>query len=145
MIEPGAWTESSGPRVLVENSDGAELWGYAAILREAGYSVATCAGPTGVDGRVTGPEDRARCPLIENGHCELVDAADIVVTACNVGQTGQLLKALTAAGKAGVFGVPEPMAERYADSLGGAHVLAYPVTEERLLDAVRDTLPASPQ
>ena len=45
-IHPQTWPESSPkPRVLVENPDGAELWAHAEILRDAGYEVATCAGP----------------------------------------------------------------------------------------------------
>jgi GNAT superfamily N-acetyltransferase len=66
------WPEAGvrGPRVLVESRNG--RWGGEAQLREAGFQVAVCPGPTG---RVA--EDP--CPLLEGRRCALVDGADIVV------------------------------------------------------------------
>ncbi len=137
LIDPGEWPEASGRRVLIENGDGAELWAQADVLRQAGYRVATCRGPTGDDGWPTGADGEVlRCPLLETGCCPLVEGADVVVSGCGVGRSEALLAALTAVAKNVVFAAPAPTFDRYADVRGAAQLLPFPVTETMLLDTV---------
>src|SRR3974390_302799 len=96
LIEPDSWPQPMGrPRVLGEHPDSAELWARAEILREAGYQVATCTGPTTQDGASTGVHDEVlRCPLVEGAGCSLVEGADVVVTTCSLGQSRDVVAAL---------------------------------------------------
>lgn len=64
------WPATERPRVLIE-ADGGH-WPAEQTLRNAGYDVAVCPGPTG---------RRAPCPLMVGQTCPLVDGADLVVTA----------------------------------------------------------------
>lgn len=129
-IETGDWSARRGrERVLVENPDGAQLWAYAEVLREAGYDVATCTGehPDGAD----------RCPLIETGRCGLVEGADVVVSTCSVHRGDRLLAVLGSKGSTPVvFEAPQPDFERYRHLAENATLIATPVTEQGLLDAV---------
>ena len=93
-IHPGEWpAESDKPRVLIENPNRADLWAHANLLREAGYDVAMCGGPTPEPERVPWykrlttagvpkeeREERLLCPLVAEGHCPLVEGADVVVS-----------------------------------------------------------------
>lgn len=132
VIEAGEWEARRGrPRALVENPDAAQLWAYAETLREAGYDVATCAGehPDGLD----------RCPLIETGHCGLVEGADVVVSTCSIQRGDRLLAVLGLTGSTPVvFEAPKPDFERYAYLAENAKLLPTPVTQKALLDAVAD-------
>ena len=70
------WPARSGKaRVLIENPDRADLWAHAELLRKAGYDVAMCGGPADEAG-----QERTVCPLVAQGHCPLVDGADVVVS-----------------------------------------------------------------
>jgi hypothetical protein len=130
VIETGDWPAREGrKRVLVEHPDGAQLWAYAEILREAGYDVATCTGEH--------PDGEARCPLIETGHCGLVEGADVVVSTCSIHRGDKLLAVLGSKGSTPVvFEAPQPDFERYAHLAENATLIATPVTEQTLLDAV---------
>lgn len=58
-IHPEEWPEQSGKsRVVIENPDRADLWAHAEVLREVGYDVAMCVGPTAETEHV--PVDRRR-------------------------------------------------------------------------------------
>jgi hypothetical protein len=129
-IEPGGWLARQGRgRVLVEDPDAAQLWAYAKTLREAGYDVATCAGEH--------PDGTGRCPLIETGHCGLVEGADVVVSTCSMHRGDELLAVLAARGSTPIlFEAPKPDFERYAHLAENAKLLPTPVTEQALLDAV---------
>lgn len=128
-IETGDWSTRRGrERVLVENPDSAQLWAYAEVLREAGYDVATCTGEH--------PDGDSRCPLIETGHCGLVEGADVVVSTCSIQRGDKLLAVLGSKGSTPiVFEAPQPDFERYSH-LADATLIATPVTERALLDAV---------
>jgi hypothetical protein len=132
VIEAGAWEARRGrPRALVENPDAAQLWAYAETLREAGYDVATCAGehPDGLD----------RCPLIETGHCALVEGVDVVVSTCSIQRGDRLLAVLGLTGSTPVvFEAPKPDFERYAYLAENAQLIPTPVTQRKLLDALAD-------
>jgi DNA-binding response OmpR family regulator len=67
-----------GTRVLIEESDGAEAFAYGQLLSKNGYDVQWCPGP---DDPIGG-----RCPLVTTGHCELVEQADVVVSALGIDQ-----------------------------------------------------------
>jgi hypothetical protein len=140
-IEPGEWPARTGrSRVLVEDPDGAELWAHAAILRDCGYEVATCTGPTGAEGWPTGPDgETLRCPLVEDGHCALVEDADVIVTSCQVGHSEELLGALGAhAASPVLFEAPKPCFDQYRRVAGDADLIAFPVTEASLRTAVAE-------
>jgi hypothetical protein len=130
-IETGDWPARAGrKRALVENPDRAQLWAYADMLREAGYEVATCTGEH-PDGTST------QCPLIETGHCGLVEGADVVVSTCSMHRSDTLLAVLGSKGSTPiVFEAPQPDFERYAHLAEDATLVATPVTEQTLLDAV---------
>ena len=131
IIETGDWPEREGrKRVLVENPDGAQLWAYAEMLREAGYDVATCAGEH--------PDGGDRCPLIKNramrprggGGCRLLDVLDPA-------GGDKLLAVLGAQGSTPVvFEATRPGFERFAHLAENATLIATPVTEHTLLDAI---------
>jgi len=129
-IETGDWPARAGrKRALVESPDNAQLWAYADVLREAGYEVATCTGEH--------PDGEGRCPLIETGHCGLVEGADIVVSTCSMHRGDTLLAVLGSKGSTPiVFEAPQPDFERYAHLAENATLVATPVTEQTLLDAV---------
>jgi len=130
IIETGDWPEREGrKRVLVENPDGAQLWAYAEVLREAGYDVATCAGEH--------PDGGDRCPLIETGRCGLVEGADVVFSTCSIPRGDRLLAVLGSQGSTPiVFEATRPDFERYAHLAENATLIATPVTEQTLLDAI---------
>lgn len=138
IIETGEWSARDGrKRALVENPDGGVLWAYAETLREAGYDVATCTGEH--------PEGHDRCPLLEIGHCELVEGADIIVSTCSMQRGDKLLAVLSSDGSTPVvFEAPEPDLERYAGSPENVTLVPTPVTEETLLDAVKRAQSAKP-
>jgi hypothetical protein len=84
------WSKSTSKlHVLVENPDIEGLDVRAAILREAGYEVAMCAGP-----QAGGRRDRTTCPLVAGGSCTLVDHADVVVTSCLLRDSDRIVGAL---------------------------------------------------
>ena len=133
-IEPGEWPERSGKaRVLIENRDPAELWARSEALREAGYDVATCTGPSEGEG------EHKHCPLLEGRGCALVDGADVVMSTCAIAESRGILAALTSQGTPRVvFEAPEPEFDRYRDVAEGAKLIAMPLTEQGLLDAVAE-------
>jgi len=156
-IDPGDWPERGlRPRVLIENPDSAELWAHSEILREAGYDVATCTGPT--DGRESTSmfqrgslpiEDalpvrvprRTLCPLVAGERCPLVDGADVVISTTGLADARGILAALSSEGHAAlvVEGTSRTLA-RDSDVIGDATVIEQPVTQKRLLAAVEEAL-----
>jgi hypothetical protein len=155
-VEHSGWSEETtdGPRVLVENPDAAQRWAHADVLREAGYTVATCPGPLSAnasdthhrlywedDGTVLRETRRCTvCPLVEHGHCELVEQADVVVTTTQLPQSDAILARLHARSSAVVL---EAVPGAQADGWLPATVIEEPVTPESLLAAVGEALNAS--
>jgi hypothetical protein len=135
VFEPGRWGTPSGkPRVVVENPDRSQLWGYAEALRSAGYEVATCAGPE-ADGR------RLSCPLVETGHCSLVDGADLVVSTSSLPEIRSILAALGSRSSPRVIlEAPAPAFDELGDAAGDAVLVACPVTKEILCKNVAAAL-----
>ena len=150
LIEHGEWAVRTGrPRVLIENPDGADLWAHSAILRDAGYDVAVCQGPSeNVNGRgfLRGFSRRdevepALCPMLENGRCKLVDGADVIVSSTDLPQSRSILSILSRRSlPALVVEGTKSVIEREAEAIGGAGVIELPVTEQRLLAAVAAAL-----
>lgn len=130
VIETGEWSTRDGrPRILVENPDESQLWAYAETLRDAGYEVATCTGEH--------PDGHDRCPLLEVGRCELVEGADVVVSTCSIQRGDTMLAVLAARGSTPVvFEANAPDFERLGSPAENVTVIATPVTEQTLLDAV---------
>jgi hypothetical protein len=133
LLEPDGWsaTQRRG-RVLVENPDAADRSAHAQILGEAGYEVATCAGPSADD------ERPSRCPLVEAGSCRLVEGANVVVSTAALGESHAVLAAVRARDpeQPVIFEVPEPAAGAYADVTEGTTLLYFPVTDGMLREAV---------
>ncbi|HEY8645981.1 MAG TPA: hypothetical protein VIL77_08915 [Gaiellaceae bacterium] len=130
-IETGVWppAREGHKRAVIESPDGGQLWAYAEVLREAGYDVATCKGEH--------PEGEDRCPLIETGHCKLVEGADVVISTCSVHRSDELLAILSSKGSTPVvFEAPAPDFERYANVSENVTLIPTPVTEQALLEAV---------
>lgn len=55
-------------RVVIEHADPAAQWAMERVLRDRGYDVVTCGGPA-----------VAPCSLLEEGRCELIETATVVV------------------------------------------------------------------
>jgi hypothetical protein len=60
------------PRVLIEEHDVAEAFAYWRLLKDNGYQVSWCPGPSATPPR--------KCPLVAFGQCDLVQCADVVVS-----------------------------------------------------------------
>jgi hypothetical protein len=135
-IHPERWPEPSGkPRVLIENPDGAELWAHADILRDAGYEVAMCAGPTA--GSKEEHQERTLCPLLAEGHCPLVDGADVVISTTYLADGREILATLSArdAPALVVEGTAADLA-RDGDVIGDAARLEFPILPDQIVEAV---------
>jgi hypothetical protein len=135
-IHPEAWPEPSGkPRVLIENPDGADLWAHAEILRDAGYDVAMCAGPS--DAVPAEHQERTVCPLIAEGQCPLVEGADVVVSTTYLTDGREILATLSARGSPAlvVEGTGDDL-ERNSDVIGDAVRVRYPLSAEQIVGAV---------
>lgn len=142
-----SWPEKrGGHRVLIENPDAAELWAHADALREAGYEVATCLGPT--PAHEHGPWYRRRrsregdpCPLLGQGSCPLVDGADVVVSTTQLTDNREILAALRARRSPPVVveGTTADL-EQDGDVVGDARKIEQPVTPDLLLAAVNEVL-----
>jgi hypothetical protein len=117
--------------VLVENPDGAYLSAQAAVLRAAGYEVATCVGPEEAGAAAVD------CPLLAGRRCPLVDGADVVVSTSSLTGCREILAAMSASDcPPVVLEAPPPSFDRYRDVAGDAVLLPYPVTAGRLRGAV---------
>ncbi len=131
LIHLDEWPARAGKaRVLIENPDRADLWAHADLLRKAGYDVAMCGGPT--DESAEGQE-RTVCPLVAQGHCPLVDGADVVVSTTALTDAREIHAQLRAGS------TPALVVEGTASELGhegNAVEIAFPVLPAQLVDAV---------
>jgi hypothetical protein len=134
LLHPEEWPGGTDkPRVLIENPDRAELWAHAEVLRKAGYEVALCSGPAASEEH----GGRTQCPLVSEGHCPLVDGADVVVSTTSLTDGREILATLTARGTPAlaVEGTASELA-RDGDVLGDAVRLTLPVLPSQIVDAV---------
>ena len=93
MLHLEEWPAQTGKtRVLIENPDRADLWAHAAVLRDAGYEVAMCSGPASAGEQ----QEHTTCPLLTEGHCPLVEGADVVVSTTQLKNGREILAALNA-------------------------------------------------
>jgi hypothetical protein len=127
--------------VLVEDPDGAVLCAYTRILGEAGYDVAGCQGPTGVCGDGL---PRTCCPLLVGGGCPLVEGADVVVSSMSLAESAEIHEAVSRHDAALVVGGPERAVEERRQRIGTGMPLPYPVTREKLVQAVAAALEGPP-
>jgi hypothetical protein len=141
QLHPEEWPEPGGkPRVLIENPDGAELWAHADVLREAGYDVAMCGGPS----PKTEDHDHTSCPLVTEGRCPLVDGADVVVSTTRLTDGREILRALSARTTPLVVEGTTADLERDRDVTGDALEIALPVMPSQLVEAVEQVRSAHP-
>ena len=136
---PG-WSARTAPRVLVEVDDGAEAFARVRVLEAAGYQVSWCPGPDGHPAR--------RCPLVTEGACPLVDAADVVVTALRLHDRSarEVLAALARARPElpVVVEAPASSAEQWAADIGDRAVVYAPTSSTELVAAVGEALREAP-
>ena len=134
VLDPGSWGPPSGKtRVLIENPEPSELWGYADALRSAGYEVATCGGPGEHEG---GP---GACPLLAEGHCALIEGADVLVSTSELPEIRSILAALgSSSSPRVVLETRPPGAGEYRGVARDAILVACPVTEEILCRTVAE-------
>ena len=78
-IDLTPWPYAEHPRVLIEHADPDSSLELAAALRQAGVTVAICRGPDAA------ADPALRCPLHRLEPCVVVDGADAVVTALDLG------------------------------------------------------------
>lgn len=135
----GSWPSARPgmqPRVLVESSDAVEQWAMEEALRDAGYEVAVCDGPT-----VYG----SPCPLAQGGGCALAAGADAVVNgfALGVPENRDVIRALQECCPATpvIVEARRHEVDRYADLLDGCQIMPFWVNTAGLLSAVREVLP----
>lgn len=67
-------------RVVIEHENPRVRERQAAVLETAGFDVTTCPGPSGLAS--------GTCPLVADGHCDLVRDADVVVNGLPIGLLG---------------------------------------------------------
>lgn len=79
---------------LFEGSDGAEAYAVSRVLADIGVDTMWCPGPDGGHG--------PRCPLVEEGHCDLMEKADFVIN--NLGSASSRSAAVAQATNSGVSG-----------------------------------------
>jgi hypothetical protein len=123
-------------RVLVEAEDGAEAFARLRMLQIAGYDGAWC----------PGPERRGTrgCPLVNAGHCPMVDDADVVVTSLRLDHDAARL-VLEAMDRHHpqlpvVIETTSSSAEEFAPLVGCHRVVAAPTTPADLVSAVAEAL-----
>lgn len=147
-LHPDEWPEPSGkPRVLIENPDRADLVSHAYVLREAGYDVAMCGGPTAKAEHVpffsrwarpqTERQERELCPLLTDGHCPLVEGADVVVSTTQLADSREILAKISARGTPAlvVEGTSSELA-RDSDVIGDSVEITLPVFSHQIVEAV---------
>jgi hypothetical protein len=156
-IQPDEWPSRTGrARVLIEHPDPAVLWAEAEAMRDAGYDVAVCTGPTrtferprsgGIRLRAFADEEarvdqlRQACPLLANGRCSLVEQADVVVSTTDLGESQSVLAALSDRRTPPlVVESSKSVLDRGGYEIGDATVIDVPVTEKTLLEAVSEAL-----
>jgi hypothetical protein len=134
VIHPEEWPDPSGkPRVLIENPDGADLFAHAEILREAGYDVAVCGGPS----PKSGDHEHTACPLLVEGRCPLVEGADVVVSTIGLTDSREILAKLSArSSPALVVEATSAELQRESDVIGDAVEITIPVLPEQIVEAV---------
>jgi DNA-binding NtrC family response regulator len=129
-------SDGKGPRVLVEDEDGASQQALEHLLSRAGYQVAVCPGPARLPDR--------SCPLVETGHCALASGADVVLNDLHLGdRTNEaVLQALQDAYPATpiVVEIPQPDVARHEALLRGCQVMFMPATAAQILRSVGDAL-----
>lgn len=130
------WGDDPAPRVRVllecEPADSPSI--IASIIEQHGFSVRTC----------EGPRDQ-RCGLLEDGVCELIDGADVVVNMLRSPPTGpSVLQAVAHLRRAPAIVAEMPASTRTADPPGtsGEEVITLmpPMTSRNLIEGIRESL-----
>jgi hypothetical protein len=127
------WAEDANgrPRVLLESSDGAVAFATWSVLRRHGFRTMWCPGPRA---------DVSECPLVGNGHCQLVAECDAVVSALDLHEPRcQAVVAHhndVATETPVVVVAPWASATRWADELPRCRVVAGPLSREVLLGSL---------
>ncbi len=129
---PGQSSAASGRRTaLFESDDGAEAVAVDRILGDMDIDTMWCPGPGRDHGR--------RCPLVQEGHCELMDRADFVIN--NLGTDSPQCAAVAQAADGYLHG-EKPIAvvtrrhetESIRSQLPGCTVVGGPLTRQIVSD-----------
>jgi hypothetical protein len=137
QLHPEEWPEQTGKtRVLIENPDRADLWAHADVLREAGYDVAMCGGPT-AEGQHGEQGEHTLCPLLTEGHCPLVEGADVVVSTTQLTNSREILATLSSRRTPAlvVEGTTADLA-RDSEVIGNSVEITLPVMPSQIVEAV---------
>jgi DNA-binding NarL/FixJ family response regulator len=133
-VSPQPWPWPGRPRVLVENDDAEAGLRLAELLRESGYGVAVCPGPTQ-------PE---HCPLAGPEGCAIAHGADVVVSSLGLArpESREVLQALRSRcpDLALVVEVEPGDEDAWPDLLAGCELVHSPVATEELRSAVSRAL-----
>jgi hypothetical protein len=95
------------------------VWAHTEALREAGYDVASCFGPS--------TEAHMVCPIVGEGRCAAVDEADVVISTTRLADDGEVVAALCRRHPEGLI-------------VEGAEADEPPIEQSRLLAAVEAAL-----
>jgi len=129
--------EENRSTVLLEVPDGAEAVAYWRLLTENGYEVEWCPGPERVPSR--------RCPLVTSGQCELLERADVVVSALGLNEKScrRVVEARDRLypEKPVVTQASRSDFVRWESLVEGDQPLPTPVDGKALLQSVEDALP----
>ncbi|MDW3219462.1 MAG: hypothetical protein R8F63_12700 [Acidimicrobiales bacterium] len=130
------WSEpSTGPRVLIEESDFAKQEAVGRILRERGYDVAACGGPEATDDR---------CALVEHDRCDAVARADVVVHSMRQQdpRNREVLTGIIARypDVPVIVEAPRPYVERRPEDFVDCTVIYQPMTARTLIEVVESVL-----
>lgn len=130
------WDDGPDPRVRVllecEPADSPSI--IASIIERHGFSVQTCGGPR-----------EHRCSLLDDGVCELVDGADVVVNLLRSPPTGaNVLQAVAHLRRAPAIVAQRPLSARLADARGtddeAMTSLTPPLTSRNLIEGIHESL-----
>jgi hypothetical protein len=149
VIHPGEWPAETGrARVLIENPNRADLWAHANLLRDAGYDVAMCGGPAPEPERLpwyrrlttagvpkAERRERTHCPLVAEGHCPLVEGADVVVSTTQLIDSREIHAKLSAR-TSPVLIVEGTSSELAHEPSGGSVEVVLPALPAQIVDAV---------
>ena len=124
-------------RVVIESRDAASAAATAALLGVRGFDTVVCAGPGGANG----------CPLVAEGHCTLIEDADLAYFDLDLDDPGEraVLEHMRVRypSMPVVVEVPTSVARRYDTLLAGCRVVT-PYSPEHLEQAIEDALDETP-
>jgi hypothetical protein len=136
----GKWADHDRPRILLESPDGAVADAVWKVLHRRGYGFTWCPGPR---------DDAEECALTRTGQCPLVETADAVVSALDLGRSccRVVVKQLDRVAVDVPVVVVQPGVETArwaAEELSACRVVSGPLNQEVLNDSLSMAASGSP-